>query len=610
MSFRRNLATLAAWLLVVLSLLLPGSALAQAKVHLVPSDWALIPDGLGPEDEFRLLFVTDSTRDGSSGNISHYNSHVQGQAGRMHLASLIREHASHYRVVGGTAAVSARANTNMTGNGGPPIYWVNGDKVADNYGDFYDGGWDSYNWVTQTGHADSDSANVWTGSKNDGSIAANHLGNSRVNSAKLTRSTGTAHNGSPLAGSNDGAGTSQGFYGISPIFKVKRPITISATPASAKEGAQRTLTVSTTGGAHSEARTIKVKFIDDPDFDFLPAELEQFKGESLREIEIKAGEATTTFDFKTHLDPWTDKSGKFKVEISESFGGQPEDLEYGDGGKHSVEFTVTNDPAKSHPKVTLTSAPVPGGRPDFQEGVDTGVLFWVTLDKAWPHDDPLNVYVRLFDDETSNFLLPSEERTKTVTLNKADITKRLEVPIVADGTKSSDGEITAEVVSASPTVRGPDADDPRELASHTVKILNNADLDQRVVSLVDAELTVNEGGQAVFTLEVDRAPADGAYVVADFITDAAALSRLLGRTVPAAATLQTAQRDPVAGADFTRPLDGTVRWPSGQKRATLSIPIVDDAPYEGDESVRREVSQPERRVLRRHVGTLRVRDDQ
>ena len=589
MSFRRNLATLAAWLLVVLSLLLPGSALAQAKVHLLPSDSALIPDGVGPEDEFRLLFVTDSTRDGSSGNISHYNNHVQQQAGRRNLASLIREHASHYRVVGSTGTVSARNNTNMTGNGGPPIYWVNGDKVADNYGDFYDGTWDSYNWVTQTGQGrtDSNSVVVYTGSKNDGSIAARHLGSMFVNSAKLTRSGSTGGvEGSPLAGSNDGSGTPLRFYGISPIFKVKRPITISATPPSAKEGAQRTLTVSTTGGAHSEARTIKVKFIDDPDFDFLPAELEEFKGESLREIEIKAGAATTTFDFKTHLDPWTDKSGKFKVEISESFGGQPEDLEYGDGGKHSVDFTVTNDPAKSHPKVSLSAALLPGGRTNYQEGVDPGVFYWVTLDKPWPNDAPLKVYIRAFDDKTSNFLLPSEERTKTVQFAKGDDSERLEINMIADGTKSNDGEITAEVVGGSSTLRGSDADDPRELASHTVKILNNDDLDDRVVSVVDAELTVNEGGQAVFTLEVDQAPADGALVVADFITDAAELSRLLGRTVPAVATPQTereAERSPVAGADFTRPVGGTIYWPSGKTRATLTIPIVDDMPYEGDE---------------------------
>ena len=334
---------------------------------------------------------------------------------------------------------------------------------------------------------------------------------------------------------------------------------------------------------------IKVKFIDDPDIDFLPAELEQYRGESLRTIEIKARPTTTTtFDFKTKVDPWTDKSGSFTVEISESFGGQPPDFDYGTDGKHSVEFTVTNDPDQSHPKVSLSADPPPGGRPDFQEGVDTGLRFRVTLDKPWPHDAPLKVNVRLFDDKTSDFLLPSEERTRTVTFNKDDQTHRLDISMIADGTKSSDGAITLEVVSGSPTVRGPDADDPRKLASHTVKILNNAAYDDRVVSVVDTEFTVNEGGQAVFTLEVDRAPeppAQGQFaanVTAEFITDAAELSRLLGRAVPAAATAQT-PRDSVAGADFTRPAGGNIFWPSGEKRATLTIPIVNDESYEGNE---------------------------
>ncbi len=581
MTFRRLSFKRAAWLLLVLSFLLPGSAAAQQH-HLVPSDWELLPSGVGPEDEFRLLFVTDGTRNANSSSIADYNSHVQEQAGRTHLASLVRAYASHFQVVGGTDTVSARNNANMTGSGGPAIYWVKGDKVADDYGDFYDGTWDSYNWVTQTGEGrpGENSVDVFTGSRNDGSIAVNHLGNTRVNSAKLTR-TGTAGsaNGSPFISSSPaGSGNPLRFYAISPIFKVKRPITISATPATAKEGAKRTLTIKTTG-AHSAARTIKVKFIDDPDTDFLPAELEQFRGESLRTIEIKAGEATTTFDFDTNLDPWTEEGGTFTVELSESFGGQPEDFDYGADGKQMVDFTVTNDPDQSHPTVSLNSEP-PRGRTDYEEG-DGGVRFRVTLDKPWPHDAPLTVSVRAVDDETSNFLLPSEEQTKTVRFAKGITSRSHDVLMIADGTKSSDGEITAVVVGASSIVRGPDADNPRELASRTVKILNNPAYDDRVVSVVDAELIVAEGGQAVFALEVDRAPVAGATVTAQFIINAAELSRLLGRTVPAA-TPQTT-RSPVAGADFTRPVGGTINWPTGKKRATLSIPIVDDAPYEGNE---------------------------
>ena len=53
----------------------------------------------------------------------------------------IRPYSSQFRVVGSTAAVDARDNTNTTGTG-VPIYWLNGGKVADNYADFYDGSWE------------------------------------------------------------------------------------------------------------------------------------------------------------------------------------------------------------------------------------------------------------------------------------------------------------------------------------------------------------------------------------------------------------------------------------------------------------------------------------
>ena len=53
----------------------------------------------------------------------------------------IQAYSSQFRVVGSTAAVDARDNTNTTGTG-VPIYWLNGNKVANNYADFYDDSWD------------------------------------------------------------------------------------------------------------------------------------------------------------------------------------------------------------------------------------------------------------------------------------------------------------------------------------------------------------------------------------------------------------------------------------------------------------------------------------
>ena len=111
------------------------SARAQTEV---PSDWSLIPSGLGGGDEFRLLFISSTTRDATSTSIGDYNSHVQSAAAAGHAD--IQGYSSGFRVVASTATVDARDNTSSTGTG-VPIYWLDGNKVADNYADFYDGTW-------------------------------------------------------------------------------------------------------------------------------------------------------------------------------------------------------------------------------------------------------------------------------------------------------------------------------------------------------------------------------------------------------------------------------------------------------------------------------------
>ena len=56
----------------------------------------------------------------------------------------IQHYSSDFRVVGSTAAVDARDNTVTTytaDDKGVAIYWLGGNKVADDYEDFYDGSW-------------------------------------------------------------------------------------------------------------------------------------------------------------------------------------------------------------------------------------------------------------------------------------------------------------------------------------------------------------------------------------------------------------------------------------------------------------------------------------
>ena len=105
----------------------------------VPTDWSLIPAGLSTGDQFRLIFLSSTTRDGTATDIATYNSFVQTRAAAGHTD--IQAYSTWFSVVGCTADSDAIVNTGTTG-GGVPIYWLNGAKVADDYADFYDGDWD------------------------------------------------------------------------------------------------------------------------------------------------------------------------------------------------------------------------------------------------------------------------------------------------------------------------------------------------------------------------------------------------------------------------------------------------------------------------------------
>ena len=111
-------------------------AFAQTDVE---RGWSLIPTGLTTGDQFRLLFLSSTKRNGSVTDIATYNTFIQDLAAAGHTD--IRSYSTGFRVVGCTAAVDATANTSTTGTG-VPIYWLDGTKVADDYVDFYDGSWD------------------------------------------------------------------------------------------------------------------------------------------------------------------------------------------------------------------------------------------------------------------------------------------------------------------------------------------------------------------------------------------------------------------------------------------------------------------------------------
>ena len=156
---------------------LPAPPTACSAEITVPSDWALKPTGVASGGKFRLLFVTSNRRNPRSSNIAHYNSFVQARAAAGHSA--IQHYGKGFRVLGSTSAVNARANTcSRSSDTDAAVYWLNGTKVADNYGDMYDGSWDSSADRFENGSVNSDNlTRTWTGTNNNGTTDSfNFLG--------------------------------------------------------------------------------------------------------------------------------------------------------------------------------------------------------------------------------------------------------------------------------------------------------------------------------------------------------------------------------------------------------------------------------------------------
>ena len=214
----------------------------EVHTEMVPSNWPMIPSGLGPGDSFRLMYVTEGTRDGTSDNINDYNLFVRDAAGwnshfKDHMKLLFTALVS---VHGGIDARGVtRTRKPEVGNDpghDSPIYWVQGEKVADSYADFYDGSWDSRKARTSTGATFTNSdLEVWTGSTHEGTHATTDTGwGVGLGSPPAwwyfgTRLVAKGDIGSKYHGTTGeelysvvGNATEQSvFYGISPVFKIR-----------------------------------------------------------------------------------------------------------------------------------------------------------------------------------------------------------------------------------------------------------------------------------------------------------------------------------------------------------------------------------------------------
>ena len=194
----------------------------------VPTDWSLIPAGLTTGDQFRLIFLSSTRRNGTATDIATYNSFVQTRAAAGHTD--IQAYSTWFSVVGCTADTDAIVNTGTTGGGGVPIYWLNGAKVADDYADFYDGDWDeeavNKNELGENGLDITNSDNYpLTGCDHDGteSLRSNLSFGLGTSDGLLTvgRPNSSGTDRGPLFSDSDVLGTdNHPMYGLSAVFGV------------------------------------------------------------------------------------------------------------------------------------------------------------------------------------------------------------------------------------------------------------------------------------------------------------------------------------------------------------------------------------------------------
>ena len=127
--------------------------------------------------------------------IADYDAHVQASISGRHAHAQIRAYSDEFKVLGSTASANVRDHTGTTGTGGVPIYWLNGTKVADDYGDFYDGTWDDKGGATlQDGEAISQNRRdqfLCTGTDDDGTTASQPMGASTCSGTTIDTTSNT-----------------------------------------------------------------------------------------------------------------------------------------------------------------------------------------------------------------------------------------------------------------------------------------------------------------------------------------------------------------------------------------------------------------------------------
>lgn len=180
----------------------------------------LIPADLSPGDQFYIVFAGSDTLDGAQSSAAY-----AAYAATVKANNLITDSIAGWTTLFGHDDSTLVTTSAFGSNTAQPVYNINGDRVADNMGNFF-----SDSQVNAVGYDESGvatSANIWTGFNFNGSsvgIGDDSLGgNDSLNDGCVAGNadqTNSQWAASVLVGGAGCAGVSLGLYVLSPLLTV------------------------------------------------------------------------------------------------------------------------------------------------------------------------------------------------------------------------------------------------------------------------------------------------------------------------------------------------------------------------------------------------------
>ena len=511
--FRAFRRALAAWALALPLLALsapqvqannPGCSRADGKYQ-AHENWALTPSNLNEGDKFRLLFASSTTRDARAATNGVYDDFVENRAKAGHSA-ITDGCAGKFTALISTQGWSARQNTaTRATDTDASIWWLAGQKVADDYADFYDGSWDSRNHKNEYGTRTSHDR-VWTGSLNNGNVHPTQRAGLSIGNTRLAR----LGSGSPLSSDARSSAQAHRIFGLSPIFTVvKDPrLSISLDKTSGNElnsGGSHVIVTVKLDRARPNDTSFKMCVKNTSTATFRKSTSANERDFDLYEYSLNAGNLVelTVDASNCHTMTIKKNTSQHRVRIGIYGDSQKEEHEKVvlelkspssgvkiSSSKGTATYTITND--DSEPTVTIT------GGATASEG--TNATF--TVKSSHAPAQALSVKVNITEEEDAdtgkNHVAAADEGVRTVTVAAGSTSQSFTVPTSEDWIDEPNGVITATVQAGT----------GYEVGAAKSAQVNVADDDTRGFRFRPARLKLKEGGTATYTVELTSQPLD------------------------------------------------------------------------------------------------------